>query len=644
MRQSQFSPVESQISEVHARIEAMIGESGLYLDAPSKSLRGYTTEVHPMIKERLKHHYRDLFQKGKIKVGKTFTYDQDIEFSGSKVVNWFLQPFYDQELHVGIEADILYPKISTKTLLRNKSAAQTMRQEIEKWVGDHISSNHRCTTFHDLACEELGIEVVESLLGDFKHSPFAYDILGFLSRHAWCFPASQSVVVRGRKSEDPCLTMKSKYYVSRDDNRAYCQDKRRLRQLIGSCLHRLLHPKSVSIRKRLHGNKFIPAVDKDKLRLIVPNRGERYTTYLVLGDISNFTGSLGNSWALLFAVALELSCHLPSSCSLFNVGGHFILGYWKEVLILYLYLTVGVKCYVEDVEEFDSLPGGFLGVAANITTGLSFLGLFLAYTTRLLLPRVIDSACQAGGDDFAFLINFREGDEDETLAWLENEFKTYVGQVKEFRTFKLNFSNPGIIEGAYFCRKRVMLVECQSRYAIGFEPSCPIHESLLPSCHIARKDLQAKAWSELDSGLATYEKQCPAMVELTDALRQLFLDRHPRVLPRRYRVKRICPFIGFCGRLVEGDVFTEEAFEQIQSIEPWGSNYYYALATFGSRLRHSLVLGEVITFRALYGGVLRTIYLTKSEEGSLVIERSYEDVRITHRGKVYRTLNKLLKP
>lgn len=643
MQRDQLSLVESQILESHARIKAMIGSSGLFLDAPSKSLRGYTTRVHPMILERLKYHYRDLFPRGIIKIGKTFTYDQDNAFTGSNVVNRFLQPFYDQELRVGMETDIIYPKISSKTLLKNEAATLTMRREIEDWIGDHTSSSRGCTTFRDLACEELGTRVVESLLDDFNHSFLAFDILEFLSSHSWCFPASSSLVVRGRKSNDPLLIMKCKYYVSRDDNRAYCQDKSRLRQLVGSCLHRLLLPKNVFIRKKLHSNQFIPAVDKDKLDLIVPNRGQRYDTYLILGDVSNFTGSLGNSWALLFAIALELSGNLPSSCSLFNVGGHFILGYWKDIIILYLYLTVGVKCYVEDLDAFESLPGGFLGVAANITTGLSFLSLFLAYTTRLLLPRVIDTTCQAGGDDFAFLINVRKGDGNNILAWLESEFNTYVGQVKEFKAFELSSHHPGIIDGAYFCRKRVMLRKCHSRYVIGYEPSCPIHESLLPSSQIVRMDLQVKAWTELDLGLAMYEKQCPQMIDFTDSLRQVFLDNHPRVFPRRYSVKRHCPFIGFCGRIVGDDVFTEDAFKRIQSVEAWDEHYYIALATFRSKVRHCLVLEEIVTFKAMYGGTLRTIYLTKGEEGLLTTERAFEEVRITHLGQVYSDLRNLLK-
>jgi hypothetical protein len=59
----------------------------------------------------------------------------------------------------------------------------------------------------------------------------------------------------------------------------------------------------MQIRKHLHGSKFIPASDKDKLKIVLPNRGGEVTTYLITGDASNFTGSLGNSWALLYAIA-----------------------------------------------------------------------------------------------------------------------------------------------------------------------------------------------------------------------------------------------------------------------------------------------------------------------------------------------------
>jgi hypothetical protein len=75
-----------------------------------------------------------------------------------------------------------------------------------------------------------------------------------------------------------------------------------------------------------------------------------------------------------------------------------------------------------------------------------------------------------------------------------------------------------------------------------------------------------------------------------------------------------------------------------------GKNYYLALASFKSKLRHCLVLSEITSLKVTYGGVLRTAFITKGEENLFLTERTSEEVGVLRYGEVYSNVKRLIKP
>jgi hypothetical protein len=605
------------------------GMDNISLDASSKSLRGYATRVHPLNMERILQHYA-LNEREKVIRGKTFTYNASYEgLSGSNYVNFALQSFYDQEAREGIESIIIYPRLSVKTLIGPRLSKDTMREDIEKWVDSHVSLTTRVASLRELATEELGKSVVDNLLNDYVNSSLSQGILVFLLNHQWTFPSHDYVVVRGRESPIPGLVMKQKYYANRDDNRAYCQDRNRLRLLCGAILHRLILPKSSRVRSNLHVSKVIRSDRKDQINLVVPRAREGQTTLLILGDVSNFTGSLGNSWLLLHAVAIDLSKHLRNKFSPISVGGRILYATWFEVIAFYLYLTVGCECYVEELDKYEQLPGGFLGVGANITTGLLFLSLFLIDLNRRLVPRVFCVQSQAGGDDFALLLVVKEEDKIRIGQFINREIKDHVGHLKEFQVYETDsLYNNSVIDGAYFCRKRVTLCRSNSHTAVGFEPSCPLHQSIFSDNNIRRFDLQCRAWRELDLGLKAYEEDCPGMSQYCDSLREVFLGKYPDVSPTRVRVMRSWPLYGLVGRIYDGFLVSERALSLIRNIESIQTGPLYVLAATDSKIRHLQVAEEIISIDLLYRGSQTTAYLCAEDESLLDSERFIDIVGV----------------
>lgn len=600
----------------------MTAEDNIGLDSTSKSLRGYTTYPHPMFMERLRQHYPDL-GPSRTRKGRSFSYEVDTDgFSGSQFVNTALQSFYKQEVDPDTESSIMYPRLSMKTLIRGSGFQETMRLQVETWVSEHASLERNMTRLRDLAVEELGEHTITDLLDDYTNSKFSNSVLSFLFSHGWTFPAHRPVSVEGRVEPIGGLTMKTKYYVSRDDNRAYCQDKHRLRHLVGCCLQRLILPKSMSIRSSLDISKVIRSKGKDELKLIIPRAREGCSTILILGDISNFTGSLANSWLMLHALALDIAKSLSNKCSYFSIGGTLLYATWHELIALYLYLTVGAECYVEQTECFDFLPGGYLGVASNIQTGLLCLALVMMDLTRRILKAVIHTQCQAGGDDFAFLLVVDDRTKDEVVNLIERDMRTYVGELKEFSVIELDDCDDGVLEGYRFCKKRITLRRSSTHTVLGYEPSCPINACLLPADYIKRQDLQCRAWTELDNGLLKYEKEVPGMARFCDSLREAFLIKYPSVHPVRSLVTRFWPPYGLSGECKDGTLISDKAKEAVDQLPRVDIGSHTLLATRHSKIRHLQVQEVIVGIDVVYQGKVVTAYILQEEQGCLVTERT----------------------
>jgi hypothetical protein len=319
---------------------------------------------------------------------------------------------------------------------------------------------------------------------------------------------------------------------------------------------------------------------------------------------------------------------LRNKCSFFSVGGTLLYATWFEIVALYLYLTVGADCYVEAFERYEYLPGGFLGVAANIQTGLLCLALIMMDITRRLLKQVFHIQSQAGGDDFAYLIVVDDRAKEEVSDYVKNSMRTYIGELKEFSVIELDECEEGVLEGNTFCRKRITLKRTKTHTVLGYEPSCPLHASILPDENLQRTDLQCRAWAELDKGLLQYEDEVPLMAGFCDSLREAFLRKYPRVKPVRSKVIKTWPPNGLNGRLRDGLLISDKAFELVEQLPRVDIGPYILLATRASKIRHLQVSEEIRSFEVYYQGSVVTALVLDEEQGSLLTELAVSEAGV----------------
>jgi len=614
-------------SFVLSRLRRMSEGLGIGTDACSKSLRGYDTHILKLFLERLQVHFPILGQ-GKLVKGMTFTYHNSrIDgYSGSNLMNDLFSSFYLQEPREDEELYVIYPKISNKTKFPDPGdeTDPIMRDSVINWIKDY--STEDVTSLRSVASSQLGTPTLDNLLDDFRNSSLSQSIISFLIQHQNKFPAAESVDCRSRVIHQD-LIMDVKYYPARDDNRAYCRDTNRLRQVVGACLNRLVLPKSKVQRKRMKVASVFNDDEKDILKLSIPmSTRETFVSKLVLLDISNFTGSFANSWIMIFIMALDSQVNLRNKYNYYGFGQSLLLASWHEILVIYLYLTVGYPCYVDSLDEYHTLPGGFLGVNANITTSLLCLAIILKYVRSRGRQRGLDVHCQAGGDDSAFVIHGPESTVNSFIDEIKDFMTLYVGAMKEFVVFDLSDYPEGVVPDAAFCKKRIVLSREKGFYHLRGEHSCPLHQSLLPGCDLPSFASQCEAWKELDIGLLNYEKIFPEQFQLFDSLRAAFLVKYPRVKPIRRSSENfwITQYLHYS----HGRYFTKQALATINSLEIVRRGPFIALQSFQSKFRHALHNEYVIIRNLHYRGEVVSAVLHPLEEGEVLGNSTFDAVVI----------------
>jgi len=596
---------------------------GIEVDALSKSLRGFSTKIWPPLLERLQAHFPFLDQE-RLTYGTTFTYDPRPKhgYSGSNLMNDLLSPFYLQEIKEDEEVHVIYPRVSTKTIFDSEETDKVMRDNVVSWIRDN--SNGTVTSFRTLCQADLGYQVTCNLLDDFKESFLSQAIITFLVSNGMKVPAASYVEVPGRIIRQD-LIMSIKYYPARDDNRAYCRDENRLRHLTGACLNRLISPRSKALKSRTKTATIFNHEDISMLKLRVPiAEQEGMLSVLILLDISNFTGSFANSWITLFSMALDTQNTLKYKYNVFGFGDHLLLASWHELLAIYLYLTVGYPCYVSDLDESHALPGGFLGVNANISAALLALSIIMKFVRDQARAEGINAHCQVGGDDSAIVLYGRKDAVENYIQIIQRALVDYVGLLKEFKVIDLANCCTDIVPDATFCKKRVRIEGGRGYYTISSEPSCPIHQSILPGCDISRLTKQAEAWYEFDRSLLLYERQNPTCFRQADCLRMAFLLKYPNVRPLRRRTGKTWTRTRLLQ--IEDYFVSELATQAIGDIGERKVWRFIALQSFRSKLTHALHNELVVMRKVSYRGMEVQALLHPSEEKYIEHHGSVEKV------------------
>lgn len=613
-------PSDDAYTMVETRLKRLVAGAKIGSDAIAKSLRCYETKVHPLFFERLSVWWDELDKRSTFE-GKTFTYNKNCSgMNGSNVMNYVFQSFYEQEAQD--EVEIIYPRLSRKTSVWiSSSEGLDMHSEVSSWLKrSNDGDPYTVIELRALAEQELGSTVVRDLLDNPKNSTLSQGISLFLHENHFTFPSHKFLKVHGRPvSQD--LLMKVKYYPNRDDNRAYCSDHNRLRSLVASILNRMISPKSMTTRLRLHSASILRPDKKDILDIRLKTAdSDEYGSYLLLSDVSNFTGSFANAWLMIYIMGLEAACgKLGVRHQIASVDGQLIGTSWHELLLLYVYLTAGVPCWIEDHDKFGYLSGGFLGVGGNITIGLLCLAVILQDVLCRLRAVTYDVHIQAGGDDVAIAYTCKRSESERVAGLVKREIEQYVGRVKEFEIIDLEDQEDGILEGVVFCKKRITVEKDHRVIHLQGEPSVPLPESLIPIDRINGARFQIQAWRELDYSLRMYESLKPGQESVTDSLRQLFLDTYRIVRPvRTYKVNYLT---GSFRLLMVGSYrITDVAHKVACDVRTAQYNGIYTLVDLESKIRYALI-AELVTM----------MKVQMSEDDSELIVMAQSEVHLMER-------------
>lgn len=580
-----------------SRYKAIKKDKSLQYNAFDKSLRSYGTNVHPLFKERLAT-LCDTSIDDISQITSTTSYQQQVTREGltaSQMTNYIMQPMFDQEEPQF--GKIIPLKCSTRTRAWGEDQGVTNVNAVSarlRILGDEKT----LASISEFCVQDLEQRTVNDLLqSDFRDSSFCSNVLTFLQQNDYSFPSNTPVHVVGRIDRDD-LEMASKYYPTRNDERAFCKDRNLTRHITGCCLHRLFHPRDKRLLRGLSRNRNLPAMDKNTINICFPTLAG-VSRKIIVADISNFTGSAGNAWIMLFCMAIQLSeggtwDKMPN---LFSVRGTLFSATWKEIIVLYLYTTVGVFCSVEGYDQKCFLPGGYLGVAANITVGLVMLSTILENFRRREGGALTQFFIQIGGDDMFY---YMEGDDMEIeriSVKLREELVLYVGHLKEFNEIWLDEVEDGLLE-IEFCRKRLRMERHGNKVKVISEPVIPLPSCLLKCGYLKDSERQMQAWKSLYLSTSSTEKINPETAEAANVVREFFLMIYPNC--RLAGVKSTVRGLRVTATIYEFGVYhvSERAFKRLCQVSPVRFNGLTYLDDISSVISHMLSAGKLTLVKA----------------------------------------------
>lgn len=592
-----------------ARVKERKARGNETLAAEEKSLRKYSTAVFPPLRERWDYWFHTGQRKREVLQSNSY------EWLKGNVDNWapnammstMLQSMYDyDEPEFGRAIEV---KVSATTFVDGLSVRELVKDELNALC----ARLGKIPTLSDLATSILGWSVVFDLFKDVKASHLFQGINDLFKGTNFSFPATSRVKIDGRRIK-PDLIMCVKYYPNRDDNRAYCKDLNLLRSLAGAALQRLILPKSMRQRRNLDWvQRVCPARNKDKLNIRVSASSEKVHLAVII-DISNFTGSAANAWLMLSCMALELAHGKirGKPANLYCCDGVHFTATLVEVLVLYLYTTVGYPCQVEATSEYRTLPGGFLGVNANISVALLFYSILLLWLSRNRPNYIHYMKSQAGGDDVFILLKISRKNAELARMWLHKNLTNYVGYVKELNTFIVEDSTQTkVVDGIKFCRKRVGVTKQDTYYNIKSEPAVPLNEVITSETIPSKPQAQQKLWETARHELSNFARENVGYEWMTDSLLSIVASR----LPRANITRTISAYAetDLELQLVEARYCSVNSINLATSVPPIFhlSNIYYG--SVEQSIQFLLARGQLVMQLVRYQGTLYKAVMTENE-------------------------------
>jgi len=339
-----------------------------------------------------------------------------------------------------------------------------MRQVVSQGLRRLTARNARLPTLEDLI-KEMDPTVYYQVLAlgaiDLYH-PFIHQLVNTLNSME---SLNESIFSRLEliSKKSPCrpeeLKMKIRAYISRADLRAFYTDTMIVRSVVAAGLTAILETRKAERRLLFGREKYYPMKDKNILdrRVEVP---EGHACLIGLGDVSSFTNSNVNSWALVLTIAVILSrvdCvkHLNRPL-LLDLSGYQVEITALSILLWYLILTVGAPSQLPNKETYVA-PGGYLGVKGNILLTIEAFAVLcdeVEVKARTLYPNVtIDT--DLGGDDFATTCIGPPLEASSCMDYMRNQVELQMGRVKDFKIHVVATDQDNMQRVGVFCKKYV---------------------------------------------------------------------------------------------------------------------------------------------------------------------------------------------
>lgn len=327
--------------------------------------------------------------------------------------------------------EVIFDHLRHETKRLSSSGRMGTLQELCKLLG---REDQYLTSTHGLLCNSLWLNDLLTLLG--KDYPTNQDFEDYLKK--W--------------PKKTYTSLCTKLYLQRGEFRAFVSDHDDLRSLLGSILHRILHPTKseravfAPYTRSMPENKHIWMDYKLKLK---PNEG----IAVLIGDISSFTGSFKNIWFVLSALIIMLEEKQFNETIIVSIRGELLEVNLVQCLRIYLYLASIVQ--VKDgTETFVSL-GGMLGVSGIDTLAKTIFALFLQRVCDTL--QNVRTVLRVAGDDFMILVIFKENRIEDlwhAVGQIQCNVRERIGHLKEFHVsiVKVGFDD---ILPYKFCKKQI---------------------------------------------------------------------------------------------------------------------------------------------------------------------------------------------
>jgi hypothetical protein len=278
------------------------------------------------------------------------------------------------------------------------------------------------------------------------------------------------------------LELNNKYYANTADNRAFVVDGLAERQIVGAILNVVFSPQDNNAVRGGMGS-VLYTKNRNIIKQVLSVEEAKFMTFTVT-DVVSFTGNYIGTWVGLLAILLALDepslVHVTKPIIVLVHGRPFETNI-KELIQIYIYLTVGTECNDPDDGYFTSL-GGLLGIQGNAPISLHMYAVELQILRSAFSPCVYNRI-QVGGDDSCCIILHNSYEEGLNIS---SQFIEYVhnnvGYIREEGTTILKISDLSEHEDTLigeFCKKSVYACLREGKVVIQSLKGFPMYEQLL---------------------------------------------------------------------------------------------------------------------------------------------------------------------